>query len=59
MQTTGSPGLSEMDGPREVSAELSASAKKGATIISWGMAGGGPPKEVVAFELDLSRLIQF
>lgn len=44
--------------PGEVSAELSASAKKGATVISWGMAEG-PPKEVVAFELDLSRLIQF
>ena len=40
MQTTGSPGQSEMDGPREVSAELSASAKKGAMIISGGMAEG-------------------
>ena len=53
------PGQSAMDGPRELSAELSASAEKGATIISWGMAEGGSPKEVVAFELDLSRLIQF
>lgn len=34
-----------------------ASAEKEAMNVSWGMAEG-VPREVVAFELDLSRLIQ-
>ena len=46
-----------MDRPRELRAEHSASAEKEAMNVTWGMAEG-VPREVVAFELDLSRLIQ-
>ena len=57
MQTTGSSRQNEMDRPRELRAEHSASAEKEAMNVTWGMAEG-VPREVVAFELDLSRLIQ-